>query len=114
MQYNLKNLKTKPYLKKNITTLLRIHNIIQEWNTFKGFDKNELHQLINSTLLQDPYLYKEFPVAWQEIHKYLTAQTQMAYKLFFGDYDFFEFEHQAMFLCILHDNITDDLEKLTL
>lgn len=83
MQYNLKNLKTKPYLKKNLTILLRIHNIIQEWNTFKGFDKNELHQLINSALLQDPYLYKEFPVAWQEIYKYLTAQTQMAYKLFF-------------------------------
>ena len=38
MQYNLKNLKTKPYLKKNLTILLRIHNIIQEWNTFKGFD----------------------------------------------------------------------------
>ena len=80
----------------------------------KGFDKNELHQLINSALLQDPYLYKEFPAAWQETYKYLTAQTQMVYKLFFGDYDSFEFEHQAMCLCILHDNLSADLERLTL
>ena len=105
---------TKDLTVSNLITLLRIHNIIQEWNTFKGFDKNELHQLINSALLQDPYLYKEFPAAWQETYKYLTAQTQMVYKLFFGDYDSFEFEHQAMCLCILHDNLSADLERLTL
>ncbi len=38
----------------------------------------------------------------------------MVYKLFFGDYDSFEFEHQAMCLCILHDNLSADLERLTL
>lgn len=107
MKYNLNDLKTNIHVKINLDKMLRLHDLIEDWNEIKDIDETELHQSIHEVMTCNPFLSERLEGDLKEVYKLLGAQAVLAHRVFFEnhDEDDLEYHHLAATLCQLHDHL---------
>ncbi len=110
MKYNLNNLKTNSYVKTNLDKMLRLHDLIEDWNEIKDIDETELHRSVHEVMTCSPFLGNQLEGDLKEIYKYLGAQAVLAHRVFFEAHDEeLQYHRLAAILCQLHDHLTAEL-----
>lgn len=113
MKYNLNDLKTNSHVKTNLDKMLRLHDLIEDWNEIKNIDETELHRSVHEVMTCSPFLGNQLGGDLKEIYKFLGAQAVLAHRVFFEDHDEeLEYHHLAALLCQLHEALTAKLEPL--